>query len=146
MSIKLVGEAELVAALRKYAQDAKEEIEKAIRATALNVEGDAVKSMQRGAKSGRKYRLYQPNRNHQASAPGEAPSTDTGQLVGSIRTVDKAVASYVGSDLDYAEYLEFGTMDMQERPWLRPAVEKNRPFFSKRLAAALNDARKKVKK
>lgn len=142
--ITLEGDKELAAALRRWGKFAEDEIAEAIDATALNVHGDAVKSIQRGTKSGRTYRKYEPNREHQASAPGEAPSTDTGNLVNSIQVIDRIDVAYVGSDEDYAEFLEFGTRDMQERPWLRPAVEKNRLAFRKRLINAMKKARKRI--
>lgn len=143
--ITLVGDKELQAALRRYGKLAEDAIADAVEATALNVQGDAVKSIQRGTKGGRTYVKYDPNRTHKASAPGEAPSSDTGQLAGSIQVVDGAFDhAFVGSDLDYAEWLEFGTRDMEERPWLRPAVEKNRPLFRKRLIAAIRATHKRI--
>lgn len=49
---------------------------------------------------------------HRASAPGEPPAPDSGRLVGSvmwrIRNVGDRWFAEVGSDLDYALYLEFG--------------------------------------
>lgn len=142
--ITLIGDKELADALRRWGKFAQNEINEAIDATAMNVHSDAVKSIQRGTKSGRTYRKYEPNREHQASAPGEAPSSDTGELAGSIQIIDRLDVAYVGSDLDYAEFLEFGTSDMQERPWLRPAVEKNRLIFRKRLINAIKAARKRI--
>lgn len=144
MSIRVTGEEALRAALAKYGASAEAEISQAIRATALNVQGDAVKSIQRGAKTGKVYKKYSPNRTHIASAAGEAPSSDTGKLAGSIAAIVNPHVAFVGSDLPYATYLEFGTMNIQPRPWLRPAREKNMKFFRQRVINALNDARKKV--
>ena len=107
--------------------------------------------MQRGQKSGRTYKKSDPNRTHKASAAGEAPATDTGELAGSVAVVEGGRGRigpvvFVGSDLDYAEWLEFGTRDMAERPWLRPAVEKNRPLFRKRLVNAIKKTQTRVGK
>ena len=59
---------------------------------------------------------------HTAAAEGQAPNTDTGKLVASIAVERVGVARYViGSNLDYASWLEFGTKKMDARPWLNPA-------------------------
>jgi HK97 gp10 family phage protein len=63
---------------------------------------------------------------HRASAPGEPPSSDTGALLNSISykiDVDKTVFARVGSDKEYAIYLELGTRYMLPRPFLRPALD-----------------------
>ena len=79
---------------------------------------------------------------HQASAPGQAPATDTGFLVTSInfKQVDRLTAEVV-SRLDYASYLEFGTKKIAKRPAWIPALEKVRPEFNRRI----EDALRKVK-
>lgn len=61
---------------------------------------------------------------HTASKPNFPPNTNTGTLVKSIRWfVDKAkLTGGVGTDLKYGKHLEFGTMNMAPRPWLRPVV------------------------
>jgi HK97 gp10 family phage protein len=63
---------------------------------------------------------------HTVSAPGAAPNTDTGALVRSIAVEIEMGDIFVGSTLPYASHLEFGTTTMQPRPWLIPAVERNR--------------------
>lgn len=63
---------------------------------------------------------------HQASAPGEPPASDYGFLLGSIRHVMKVgdtVYAQIGSDLDYALWLELGTRFMAPRPFMRPALD-----------------------
>ena len=45
----------------------------------------AIENISRGAKSGETYEKYNPRRTHKASAPGEAPASDTGNLVSQIR-------------------------------------------------------------
>lgn len=92
------------------------------------VRSTAIKSIQ-SQSSGRevtRYRLGGGQYEHTASAEGEAPNTDTGRLVSSI-LVDVAFSGvYVGSTLEYAGHLEFGTVRMAPRPWLNPALEQNR--------------------
>lgn len=61
---------------------------------------------------------------HQASAPGEAPASDTGFLVNN-RTVavdDAELRATVTFHAAYAIYLEFGTDRMEPRPFGRPAL------------------------
>ena len=67
---------------------------------------------------------------HQASAPGETPAVDTGVLVNSVNT--ELVSSsqteawaQVGTGVEYAEPLEFGTSRMKPRPFMRPAYDHN---------------------
>jgi HK97 gp10 family phage protein len=63
---------------------------------------------------------------HIASNPGEPPNTDTGRLAGSVQVEVESREVFVGSTLQYAGALEFGTSQMQARPWLNPALEKSR--------------------
>ena len=101
---------------------------KVLNSSALLVEGSAKESIQRGIKSGKTYRRGSVV--HQASAEGEAPATDTGFLVSNIThqfaKKGKTMASKVLSKANYSEFLEFGTRNMGARPFLQPALEKNR--------------------
>jgi phage gpG-like protein len=80
---------------------------------------------------------------HSTSMPGGAPNTDTGALVSSIQVEIKQDDIYVGSRLEYAYHLEFGTSRMQARPWLIPAVEANRSNATKQFTFAIADVIKK---
>lgn len=65
---------------------------------------------------------------HQASAPGEAPASDTGRLVNS-RDVALIPADYRATltfRTNYAHYLEYGTDRMEARPYARAAVANKR--------------------
>lgn len=82
-----------------------------------------VKFFRRGAK------LYRWERAsaHEASAPGEPPAGDTGMLLVSLHHTSPqddgiSLVCRVGSDLDYAAYLELGTRYMAPRPFLRPSL------------------------
>lgn len=74
---------------------------------------------------------------HRASAPGEYPATDTGQLVSHIThepsnysEIEKTLKMEVGVvDLDYAGILEDGTDFMEPRPWLEPSIDEVKPAF-----------------
>lgn len=124
--------------LSAYRASTIERLEDAVTVSAFAVMNNAVQSIQRGDKSGRVYRKYKPNRTHQASAPGEAPASDTGRLAGSI-TVNQLspLTAEIGTLLDYGRWLEFGTMHIKERPWLRPSLEMERAEFKERVRIAL---------
>ena len=92
--------------------------------------------MARQAKSGRKLSLAQRNkRKYTASAPGEAPAVLFGHLRNSIKykVVGRGLklTGIVGSKLEKAPWLEFGTSKMAARPFLRPTYEKERGFIKK---------------
>ena len=91
------------------------------------IRAEAVKSIQSGAKSGIVYEKYNPRRSHRSSAPGQAPASDTGNLVSKIRVKQKNPnTTQVESGADYSAFLEYGTSKMQPRPFLFPAFEKSR--------------------
>lgn len=114
---------------KRLEQNAMRELKKKMTRSTMLVFGTAVDSIQRGAKSGKTYQLYNPRRTHTASAEGEAPATDTGFLVNSItHEVKKSGKNLVGQIIvsaPYAEHLEFGTRNMGKRPFLQPALKKN---------------------
>jgi len=56
------------------------------------------------------------------SAPGEPPHRDEGPLSRSIRLFQSNVMWIIGSPLEYARWLEFGTRNMAARPFLRPGL------------------------
>jgi hypothetical protein len=116
----------------------------AVSATALDVDRDVKKRIQRGPKTGRIY-TRASGRNlsatHQASAPGEAPATDTGAGVSSIYNIKNSpISRTVGSRLAYLYFLEFGTVRMAARPAWVPAVEKFTPKMFERIDKVLRDA------
>jgi HK97 gp10 family phage protein len=139
--IKLEGRKEMQAALREMSDDVRQAASRAVIGTAVEMRGDVIKSIQHGPASGRAYRKYNPNRVHRASAPGQAPMTDTGRLASSI-TFDQRgdLTAVVGSAIVYAVYLEYGTSQMAARPFFRPAVEAVRAKFERRLEAAIGGA------
>lgn len=64
------------------------------------------------------------------SAPGEPPAVVTGTLRASIthRVEEEGAETvgYVGTNVEYAKPLEFGTSRMAARPFLYPALAANR--------------------
>mgnify|MGYP003109191431 CR=1 FL=1 len=90
----------------------------------------AVESIQRGVKTGETYKKYNPKRTHTASAAGQPPATDTGFLVQNITTDVRSQGTKVIGEIiastPYAKALEFGTRKMAARPYLNPALRKNK--------------------
>jgi HK97 gp10 family phage protein len=74
---------------------------------------------------------------HQASAPGQPPASDNGKLVESIMRKRDGLTAIVWTELEYGKCLEFGTVHIAPRPWLGPAVDKNKERFPKELGAAV---------
>lgn len=75
---------------------------------------------------------------HVAAGPGEAPNTDTGRLVNSLKVWPEGHNTRVGSDVIYGKYLEFGTQRMQPRPFMVPAKELAEKTKRKRLQSAID--------
>ena len=106
------------------------------------IRGEAIKSIQTGAKSGVMYQMYNPRREHRASAPGQAPASDTGNLVSKIIVKQKTRnITNVESNANYSAFLEYGTSKMQPRPFMLPAFEKSKkPIIN----AVFNRVKKKI--
>jgi HK97 gp10 family phage protein len=88
-----------------------------------------------------------PSPNHIVSAPGETPNSDSGYLADSIEPGDLVILptearTYTGVGADYGGYLELGTSKMEPRPYLSPAMRRNRPEIleavGKRFAEEIN--------
>lgn len=66
-------------------------------------------------------------RSDRASAPGEPPAVDTGQLRNSVTHVVEGDRAYVGTPLSYGRFLEFGFIlpngtQVAPRPWMRTVI------------------------
>jgi HK97 gp10 family phage protein len=146
VTTSLTGTAELKRALAEFGIQADKRIKGIVQGTAQNIRTHAIKSIQRGTKSGIVYEKTSPKRTHRASAPGEAPATDTGRLAGSIRADIEGLKAEVVADTEYAAWLEFGTQNIQPRPFLVPALEVERPKWNARLNAVVEDAAKGILK
>lgn len=142
--MKLEGFEETSAALKAFGGETDAEMQALIIRTAVRVQSTAVSSIQRGAKTGRVY--TRGGVKHRASAPGQPPATDTGALASSVARVDGKLEAAVGTGLTYGRDLEFGTNNMAARPWLFPALESQREYFSEGLKTVLKNAGGKVKK
>jgi HK97 gp10 family phage protein len=116
-----------------------DEVAKGLYAGAQQIATDYRKSVLAGGKSGRLYRRRSIV--HRASAPGEAPASDTGRLVNAIHVeLESGLSAIMRVATKYAELLEFGTSKMAARPAALPAAEKNRAWIINRLAQAVQNA------
>lgn len=81
IGVDVRGVDQVIASLRALGQDITEQVELAVEATALEALTTVRKAIQGPPKTGREYpRGKNGNIIHRASAPGEAPATDTGAL------------------------------------------------------------------
>lgn len=95
INIQVVGAAATVTAIKKMADP--HDMEKLVQKTALRIEAEAKKLC----------------------------PVDTGRLRASIATQRLGPATYgVGTGVEYAPYVEFGTRKMSAQPFLRPAANK----------------------
>jgi phage gpG-like protein len=155
VSIDIQGGAQLAAALKKLGADGERAISQAVNATGIEVRSDIIKRYQRGPKTGAVYtEIFRTingkavpigprqgnnlSASHRASAPGEAPATDTGRLASATeyKNTGKFTAE-VGNSVIYGAMLEFGTQKIAPRPAWVPAVEWAAPRYVKRLETAL---------
>jgi HK97 gp10 family phage protein len=144
MKMQLTGIPQLQKALAEFAINADRELENIVRGTAQNIRGHAIKSILRGQKSGTEYQKYSPKRKHRASAPGQAPATDTGRLAGSIAANIDGKKAEIVANAEYAAWLEFGTQEIKPRPFMFPAMELERPKWNKRLEGVVEKAAKGI--
>lgn len=102
----------------------------------------AVEAKLTGPRSGRLYTTYFFTRSdgvvvpygsrppHQASAPGEAPAMDTGDLLRSMevegRREPRGASITIACTSGYGSYLEYGTSKMRPRPFMRPLINENK--------------------
>ena len=129
MNIKFqfTGVEKAVEALEKVKEDLENNMQEVLLGGGQLIRGEAIRSIQTGAKSGKTYKKYNPTRTHKASAPGEAPASDTGFLVSNIRVKDQKDFVEVRSEASYSKFLEYGTSKMLARPFMFPASEKSKP-------------------
>lgn len=72
------------------------------------------------------------------SRPGQPPAMESGKLVNSMRLVvsPDGLSAAVGTDLEYAADLEFGTLHMAARPFLFPTFEMEWPHIERAITKA----------
>lgn len=113
--------------------EGKAAVMRGLKAGAFLIQSTAQQSILAGGKTGKQYGK------HRASAPGEAPASDTGTLVRGItaRVGSEPLSYEVHSVADYAGFLEYGTSKMAARPYMQPAATKSADKIVKLVADEL---------
>ena len=134
--------------LDSLSKGSQQEAKKAIAKVSYKIEGDCKDNISSGSRSGRIYKRGK-TRTHQASAAGEFPKTDYGDLVKNIKAEFNfsGFESTVGSRLSapHGFWLEFGTPKMKPRPWLSRTINENKKFIKKTFDDALSNIAKDFK-
>ncbi len=111
---------------------------------AKRIETRAKVKIQSVPKTGRIYRRGKIE--HQASAPGEPPATDMGNLVNSIASDRvKPLLHEVTVGAEYGAYLEYGTVRMAPRPFFKPSFDEERDDFQRDVNRLIGLARERVR-
>ena len=145
-TIKIKGLEPTLKNLRLLQNGLDKELTNVLRGGGQLIRGEAIRSIQTGPKSGRTYEKYNPRRTHKASAQGQAPASDTGNLVSQIMSVADGKNTLVESRAEYSKFLEFGTSKMLPRPFLFPASEKSTKKIVQVLIQKLNKVAESLKK
>lgn len=107
-----------------------------VRKGAGYIEGQ-LKSSMAESKSGKAYKRGKEDV-HIASAPGESPAVDSGNLTNSIAMImENSLEAKIGTPVEYALYLEEGTSRMEQRPLWEKTAKDSLPTLEKMLAAEI---------
>jgi hypothetical protein len=122
-----------------FQKQAEKEIAKAL----FDIHGDTVRKLNTGKRSGNTYRKGTA-REHQASAQGEYPKSDTGQLASSLffeleKDGSKRSGKF-GSKASHAKHLEYKPAAEGGRPWLKPQFD----IYAKKLREKLLQLNKNI--
>lgn len=123
---KITGEKDLEAAFKLLPDRVRLGVIDALKAIGLLIRNRAVSKIQKGPKTGRRYK--RGSITHQASSPGEAPATDTGKLASSAEfdVDEQGLWAIVSFSAFYARMLEFGTRFIRPRPFLFSSVDESK--------------------
>lgn len=113
-----------------WAKENKRELKLKLVQAGLDTRANMVKVLTSGSRSGTVYK--RGNRTHQASAPGEPPKSDTGNLIRSIE-VGRVVDGIDGMSLQVILGTNYA-----------PELEERRPFAMKALDQAVDDMLKRL--
>ena len=115
---------------------AEAETARAVRATAQAIRNDAIISVKSHLSAGKVY--TRGTVKHVASKPGSPPNQDRGTLTRNIRvTMNDDLTADISSNAPYSAALEFGTSNIDARPFMTPAVEGQRVKHKERLHKAI---------
>lgn len=146
INLEVEGLSALNTALELLKTNTDKHVRSAYIAAGKLVESTAKKSIQQQSFGTHvtRYREGGARYSHIAAKPGSAPNTDTGRLVSSINTEIDSGWVFVGTSQPYGAFQEFGTKDMDARPWLMPALDKNNEITIELHRKALNKSIKEI--
>jgi HK97 gp10 family phage protein len=133
LEAKIEGVEELLKNIDRYSAQKQGEVQRVINSTANAIRTESMRSMKASPASGNTY--ARRSIRHTASSQGNPPRVDTGRLINSIKMIFGRFEAIVGTNVDYGRHLEFGTKNMEPRPWLFPALERERRNFVSRIKA-----------
>ena len=136
VSVQVLGLSKTLAALQKAGEVRAAKVDRVLSKTGLNVVSYARKGMRASPATGITYQKSEKVR-HTASSPGAFPRIDNGDLVRSVKMVKERDSVLVGTNQEHGRFLEFGTINMDARPWLVPSLEANNKQFQSDMREAL---------
>jgi len=155
VNVELLGLDSIKATFKDLTPEIAKSVRKQINAGALSIKRSAIKDIQK-ATYGRVYRKGKGDgvstKIHIASTKGNSPNTDTGHLWKNIVVstgtgiITKEYFALVRSRAKYSNWLEDGTTKMAARPFMKPALNKNKDRIMKRIVQAVNGTLPKPKK
>ena len=127
-------------AYRQISSETRPVIAQVLTQSAEAIRDDAAERILQGPKTGRLYRRGGGDAVHQASAPGEAPADESGELANNIIAALDEVETRLRADIIansvHGIYMELGD---PSRPFLTPASEAETPRFQKGVADAVGE-------
>lgn len=126
VSGSIIGGKGLVKSLKKLDKKANKAAFDRVKMYTLDVHRNALNSISEESRGSVETR-YNPKRKVVVSKPGDAPNTDRGTLIKSIKFLlsKTPILGQVGTNYKVGAHLEFGTTEMRKRPWLLPAFKKS---------------------
>jgi len=105
-----------------------------------NLRTDMIELMVNSKPYGRIYRRGDVE--HQASAPGQPPAPDTGNLLSKINTDydETTLTGRVLIEAGYGAHLEYGTVNMEPRPFVRPTINYSADTIDERVRVSIAEA------
>lgn len=137
-SVKIEGERELVRKLGQLSEAVQgKTLERALTAGALIIQNDA--KARAPWVSGNLRRSIHIG-GHEDLAPDRGDIVDkTGEPVPRPELGKNTVAVYVGTDVNYAPVVEYGSRTRRPKPYLRPAADENKTAVRDEVREALRD-------
>ena len=142
VKVEIAGAGILAGRLQAIGRRRREAVREALAHSARELEHEIKRSILDNPRRGRPYVRGHPTRTGRASAPGDPPADDLGQLAHDVTHVidSDGFGATVESRAAHSRFLEFGTAEMAARPFMFPAFERHRARIVKRIAAALRGA------